>query len=438
MVLLCHDIVGREKLEKWKFAGSGAFGYVYRARHKVWKYVVAIKILKDGARFTALDKEVEHMDKASCDYVLSVCGIFEGFPPYEGSSMTRGIITKYMDKGSVQTLLDLPSPPPWPLAVRLVHEVALGMNFLHDKKLLHGDLKPSNVLLNEDLHAKLADFGLSRVSASASNSSREATGEVGGTSVYMPPEALLDHFIKPHHSFDVYSYGIFMWSVFTGKEPFPGACRLLLEENVGREKQRPPCHKLKERNEKGLKKLVALMIRCWDQEPANRPAFGECLDDTEEVYLMHEAKVRKAVDEVLDSLDPHSNTSGSIRQTQEQSEPHDTVDNIRAGMFSRQESDTVSTETMSEAAKAKFVDDNILVLIQEVSNVMAIVQELGDMVPREIRKTIEHTLNDEEKMRELFHTALHSGGETVKAAFYTALKIHESKLVKQLSTISSS
>jgi len=80
----------------------------------------------------------------------------------------------------------------------------------------------------------------------------------------------------------------------------------------------------------------------------------------------------------------------------------------------------------------------MLVLIQEVSNVMAIVQELGDMVPRETRKTIEHTLNDEEKMRELFSTALHSGGETVKAAFYTALKIHESKLMKQLSTISSS
>lgn len=95
------------------------------------------------------------MDLASCDFVLRVYGIFEGCPPVQ-DSIQKGIVMEFMLRGSVQTLQEaLSGPPPWPLAFRLAHEVALGMNFLHSKNLMHSDLKPSNVLLNDELHAKV-------------------------------------------------------------------------------------------------------------------------------------------------------------------------------------------------------------------------------------------------------------------------------------------
>lgn len=99
--------------------------------------------------------EANLMDLASFKFVLRVYGLFEGCPP-ELKFPKQGIVMEFMPRGSVDKLQqDLCGPPPWPLAFRLAHEVALGMNFLHSKKLVHCDLKPSNVLLNEDLHAKV-------------------------------------------------------------------------------------------------------------------------------------------------------------------------------------------------------------------------------------------------------------------------------------------
>uniref|UniRef100_A0A3Q0TCZ7 Protein kinase domain-containing protein n=1 Tax=Amphilophus citrinellus TaxID=61819 RepID=A0A3Q0TCZ7_AMPCI len=200
------ESIGSESLENWKLIGSGGFGKVYKARHKRWRRDVVIKDRE-------LHKEANYMDKVSCDSVLRVHGMYKGCPPDGGTSTHLGIVMEFMERGSVESLLKaLSGPPPWPLAFRLAHEVALGMNFLHCNNILHHDLKPSNVLLNGDLHAKLADFGLSRVSTSALSSSEERTEVKGGTYKYMPPEAFNASY-QPVRTFDIYSYGILLWSI---------------------------------------------------------------------------------------------------------------------------------------------------------------------------------------------------------------------------------
>ncbi|XP_076589639.1 ankyrin repeat and protein kinase domain-containing protein 1-like isoform X2 [Chaetodon auriga] len=449
MALLSHksEPVGNESLDKWESVGCGGFGHVYKARHKDWGFDVAIKILRDGVclfapKEKALCEEADHMEKASCEFVLRVYGIYLGCPPAVGSPLQQGIVMEFMGRGSVQSLMnDLSGPPPWPLAFRLVHQVALGMNFLHSRNLMHHDLKPSNVLLNDDLNAKLADFGLSRVSSSALNSNTEKKGQFGGSYKYMPPEAFETSY-EPVRAFDRYSYGILLWSIVTGKEPYPAADYSLVALKIPLG-DRPSCEEIDQMKVDGLKELVDLMKTCWEENPTKRPTFKECLEVTENVLSKHRKGIPDAVHQVLTRLESptinqHSKTSVAFKfpvQTPEQPRSTDMVDYVRftqTGRSSVQGSDSVSPRKMSDADKAKFIDDNRAVLIQSVSEVMAIAEELGDMVHGETYSVIEAKETSQERMRVLYQRTFRPGGVMVKAAFYDALKIHQPSLMERL------
>ncbi|XP_041795546.1 ankyrin repeat and protein kinase domain-containing protein 1-like isoform X2 [Chelmon rostratus] len=441
MALLGHkaEPVGNESLDKWESVGCGGFGHVYRARHKDWGFDVAIKILRDGARplvptERALCEEAGHMEKASCEFVLRVYGIYQGCPPVAGAPMQQGIVMEFMGKGSVQSLMnDLSGPPQWPLAFRLAHQVALGMNFLHSRNLMHHDLKPSNVLLNDDLNAKLADFGLSRVSSSALNSNREIKGQTGGSYKYMPPEAFEASY-EPVRAFDRYSYGILLWSILTGKEPYPAADYSLVALRIPLG-DRPSSEDIDQMKEEGLKELVDLMKRCWDENPCERPTFKKCLEVTEKVLSTHKKGIPDAVHHALTRLESptsnqHSKKSVAFKpplQTPEQLKSTDVMD-----FASLRSSLPDSTRKLSDTDKAKFVDDNRAELIQSVSEVMAIAEELGDMVHGETYSVMEAKATSQERMRTLYLRTFRPGGVTVKAAFYDALRIHQPKLVERL------
>lgn len=81
---------------------------------------------------------------------------------------------------------------------------------------------------------------------------------------------------------------------------------------------------------------------------------------------------------------------------------------------------------------AKFVDDNRAVLIQDVSEVMAIAEELGGLVHNETYSVVESKGTSQEKMRVLYQRTFRAGGVKVKAAFYDALKNHQPELVERL------
>lgn len=448
MALLSHKTVGHENLERWESVGSGGFGQVYRARHKDWGFDVAIKILRDGVcPFMTLCDEANHMDMASCEFVLRRYGIYQGCLPVGGTStMQQGLVMEFMERGSVQSLQqDLSGPPPWPLVFRFAYQVAIGMNFLHSQKLMHHDLKPSNVLLNNDLNAKLADFGLSRVSTSVLRSNRETMEQIGGSYKYMPPEAFKASY-EPVRAFDIYSYGILLWSIITGKEPYPVADYSLVELRIPLG-DRPSCQGIELMKSDGLEDLVDLMKRCWDGCPSNRPAFKRCVEVTEEVFSKHKKGIHKAVGQVLIRLESpasnESNTSVAFSvplQTPEQSRSNDTA---FFGRFTKTEWSSIqapasiSIKRMSNTDKAKFIDDNRAKLIQNVSEVMAITEELGDMVHAETYSLIDTKATNQDKMRVLYQRTLPAGGVVVKAAFYDALRDHQPKLVERLSRISS-
>ncbi|XP_078480838.1 receptor-interacting serine/threonine-protein kinase 3-like [Lampetra planeri] len=372
-------LIGDDSLEGWALVGSGGFGHVYRAKHKDWGFHVAVKLLSDG--IGTLFEEASHMNQSSCEFVLRLYGIYEGCPPVTGASVQQGIVMEFMRRGSVQSLLkDLSGPPPWPLVFRLAHQVSLAMNFLHVRNLVHHDLKPSNVLLSDDLNAKLSDFGLCRVSTSALSSTKHVTEDVGGSYKYMPPEAFEASY-EPVRAFDRYSYGILLWALVTGKEPYPVADFSLVALRIPLG-DRPPCEDVDQKVE-GLRELHDLMKACWHQRPSVRPSFKECTEVTERVFSRHRTGIHDAVHQVLTRLHDSLMTSGAE-------------------------------------------------IIQNISGVTALAERLGDMVPGETYSLILSKNTNQDKMRVLYHTTFRSGGVKVKAAFYDILRMHQPRLLERL------
>ncbi|KAG2449554.1 hypothetical protein HYH02_005088 [Chlamydomonas schloesseri] len=142
------------------------------------------------------------------------------------------IIMEYCDRGSLQRAIDkniFRASARWNSRValramlRTAREIAQGMCHLHASQIVHGDLKPANVLLKSSRSdrrgfiAKVADFGLSKIVQVAERGSLECDTDATGTIAYMAPE-VLNGSLCP--AADIYSFGVILWQLITGERPF--------------------------------------------------------------------------------------------------------------------------------------------------------------------------------------------------------------------------
>ncbi|KAJ6998896.1 serine/threonine-protein kinaseY8-like isoform X1 [Populus alba x Populus x berolinensis] len=176
------------------------------------------------------------------------------------------IITEFMSGGSMYDFLrkqkgslSLQS------LLRVAIDVSEGMHCLHQNNIVHRDLKSANLLMDENGVAKVADFGVARVQ----DQSGVMTAETG-TYRWMAPE-VIEH--KPYdHKADVFSFGIVLWELLTGKLPYEHLSPLQAAVGVVQQGLRPsiPSH--------SHPKLAELLDRCWQQDPSLRPDFSEILE----------------------------------------------------------------------------------------------------------------------------------------------------------------
>ncbi|NXD66199.1 RIPK2 kinase, partial [Eolophus roseicapillus] len=275
------------KLPDLRFISRGAYGTVSAARHADWRVPVALKCLQgpllDSDRNHLL-KEAEILHKARFSYILPILGICNE-PEF------LGIVTEYMTNGSLNQLLhgkDLYPDIPWCLRFRILYEIALGVNYLHNMNppLLHHDLKTQNILLDDEFHVKIADFGMSKWRVISMSQSRSETSlPEGGTIIYMPPEDYNpSQKTRASVKHDIYSYAIIMWEVMSRKQPFEEVINpLQIMYSVSQGQRLDLSEESLSMDIPHRMIIIKLIESGWAQNPDERPSFLKCLIDLEPV-----------------------------------------------------------------------------------------------------------------------------------------------------------
>ena len=192
--------------EPRRFLGAGAYGEVWVALDRNTGRQVAIKFYahRGGLDWSLLSREVEKLAFLSADrYVVQLLEVgWDAEPPY--------YVMEYVEQGSLEDRLKNHGPLSAEEAVGLFREVSTGLLHAHGKGVLHCDLKPANVLLDQDGRPRLADFGQSRLS-------HEQLPALG-TVFYMAPEQA-DLKAMPDARWDVYALGALLYAMLTGSPP---------------------------------------------------------------------------------------------------------------------------------------------------------------------------------------------------------------------------
>jgi serine/threonine-protein kinase len=259
-----HEVLGE--------LGRGGFGLVLRARQAGLARDVALKVLKASSDTTELERErfrVEAQAVASLRHpgIVTVheLGAHEG-RPFFSMELVEGptLAERVAEAGPLDERE----------AARLVAEVARAVAHAHARGIVHGDLKPANVLLTHDGAPKVTDFGLAR----RLGAPRDDSGEIAGTPRWMAPEQALGHHELIGPATDVHALGALLHFLLTGAAPFEADtdAELLLQVATS-----PPAPVRRSRRDVS-RELEAACAKAMRKDPSERyPTAADLAADLE-------------------------------------------------------------------------------------------------------------------------------------------------------------
>ncbi|XP_077187181.1 tyrosine-protein kinase Blk [Paroedura picta] len=264
--------IPRESLKLVKKLGAGQFGEVWMGYYKN-NVKIAVKMLKEGSMapdaFLAeanLMKKLQHSKLVRLHAVVTQQPIF--------------IITEYMANGCLLDFLKTPegNKLSLPKLIDMSAQIAEGMAYIERMNFIHRDLRAANILVSETLCCKIADFGLARVIEHEYLAKEGAKFPIKWTA----PEAI-NYGVFTIKS-DVWSFGILLTEIITyGRCPYPAMTNpeVIRCLEIGYRMPRPECCP---------PELYAIMLKCWQNNPEERPTFEYLQSTLEDFYTSTETQ----------------------------------------------------------------------------------------------------------------------------------------------------
>ena len=261
---------GRYELEEK--IGSGGMAEVYKAHDRLLARPVAIKILHAEYRSDVEFIERFHREAKSAARLThpNIVSIYD----VGVAGDDHFIVMEYVQSSTLKKKIQDEGPLDLLTATQIAKDIANGLTHAHANNIVHCDIKPHNILMTEDNHAKITDFGIARA---VTESTLTYGGNVVGSVHYFSPEQARGGAITPKS--DVYSLGIVLYEMLTNKLPFTGdnpvaiAMKHIEEEPISPSRYRPQIPPM----------LEAIICRAMSKSPEVRPSSFELVQELSNV-----------------------------------------------------------------------------------------------------------------------------------------------------------
>jgi hypothetical protein len=290
--LIERKLNGRYRIEDE--IGAGGMSTVYLAFDETLERPVAVKVLdsdisRDPNALERFRREARTVAQLSHPHVVMVIDAGEdGGHPY--------IVFEHV---SGETLKDRVRRGPLPIGEAVAYAIEIGraLDAAHERQLVHRDIKPQNVLIDEEGRAKVTDFGIAR-SLELDARQLTAAGRVVGTTDYVSPEQALGQDVTPQS--DIYSLGIVLYELLAGEVPFKGESSV----SVAMKHVREGLPDVQRRRPEVSAALAAVVERATCKDVANRyQSVREMVGDLEQVLTFEAARTGGTEGEATTVLD---------------------------------------------------------------------------------------------------------------------------------------
>ncbi len=261
--------------------GQGGYAEVYLGQHVRFKQQAAIKVLHahlSGVEAEHFQQEAETIATLAHPSIIRVLD----FDVQEGVPF---LVIDYAPNGSLRQRYPKGSLVPLPVIVSSIKQMAAALQYAHEKKFIHRDVKPENMLIGQHQEVLLSDFGIATIAHSTSSLNVGAEG-TSGTLAYMAPEQIEGH---PRPASDQYALGVVFYEWLCGERPFEGSVSELMAQHLS---MPPPS--LRERVPAIPLEVEQVVLRALAKDPKERFAsvkdFASALEQASQHLLSSTAQ----------------------------------------------------------------------------------------------------------------------------------------------------
>uniref|UniRef100_A0A8R7VEN3 Protein kinase domain-containing protein n=1 Tax=Triticum urartu TaxID=4572 RepID=A0A8R7VEN3_TRIUA len=259
--------------------GRGGFAVVYKG--KLGNGEVAVKRLsKAYMHETEFDREIECLMRAKHKNIVRFLGYCDdrqrNMEIYDEKLIMADVHQRlfcfeYIPKGSLDKYISttMYGQREWETCYKIIKGICDGLQYLHDNRIIHLDLKPANILLDDDMVPKITDFGLSR--CLDENQSQVLTKTISGTTGYLAPERYEGSGITPRA--DLYSLGIIIMEILTGQRGHQATEDVVESWSDRLERSKQDTHY------EEIRVCHEIALNCTQFNPKDRPASAQDIID---------------------------------------------------------------------------------------------------------------------------------------------------------------